>query len=247
MAVQVMAWVFDHSQSRPVPRLVLLAIANFCNESGEYAYPGVPRLARICGLSERGVRKALVELVKLGELRIAVKGGGRRANRYTVFGYQRFVEKQDTPLNTVQGCKAIPTHSERSALGTPEQYSGHPGTGRPLTPEQYSPYPSVNRQLPVKDLARQNAARSSSPSLGVKNGKLTPQQRRYASIRKLSEQAFVLLKDHPDAPDGDLREWLKTWAALKDIPYSDACPGSASPIEQAFTIAGERLKTEDAP
>jgi hypothetical protein len=72
---------------------------------------------------------------------------------------------------------------------------------------------------------------------------MTPQQRRYAIVRRLSERASQILKRNPHCSLGDLSEELKTWAARNDLPYFDAWPGSATPIEQAITIAIERSKT----
>lgn len=84
MSVKVMAWVWEHSQAKPVHRLVLLAIADCANDTGADAYPATATLARKTGLSERGVRGAVAELVELGELRVEFKAGPRGCNRYRV-------------------------------------------------------------------------------------------------------------------------------------------------------------------
>lgn len=79
-----MAWVWEHSQAKPMQRLVLLAIADCANDSGADAYPATATLARKTGLSERGVRGAVTDLVEIGELRVEYKAGPRGCNRYRV-------------------------------------------------------------------------------------------------------------------------------------------------------------------
>jgi hypothetical protein len=70
-----------------------------------------------------------------------------------------------------------------------------------------------------------------------------PQQRRFAIIRRLADAASQILHRTPNCELGDLAEQLKQWAASNSVPYFDAWPGAATPIEQAITIAIERRKT----
>jgi hypothetical protein len=71
----------------------------------------------------------------------------------------------------------------------------------------------------------------------------TPQQRRFAIIARLTDAASAILANKPDCQIGDLTESLKQWAADNHVPYFDAWPGAATPIEQAITNAIERRKT----
>jgi hypothetical protein len=71
----------------------------------------------------------------------------------------------------------------------------------------------------------------------------TPQQRRFAIVRRLANAASEILARTPNCEHGDLTEQLKQWAASNSVPYFDAWPGAATPIEQAITIATERRKT----
>jgi hypothetical protein len=84
MSVQAMSWVLDHSKSRLASRLVLLAIANHSNESGQNAWPQVSTIAREAHVGERQVQRSLVELVALGELFVWLQVGPRRSNVYQV-------------------------------------------------------------------------------------------------------------------------------------------------------------------
>jgi hypothetical protein len=91
MSVKAMSWVWDHSEADGNARLVLLAIADNAHDDGRDAYPGQQEIARKCRLSVRTVRRAIEELVALGELEIARHAGvasrsgeGRRTHRYTL-------------------------------------------------------------------------------------------------------------------------------------------------------------------
>ena len=87
MSVKTSAKVWEWSQSEGNNRLVLLALADFCDDDG-VCYPGVPRLAKKCKISERSVQRAFIHLSKLGELIIERKAGiavnGGSTNRFTV-------------------------------------------------------------------------------------------------------------------------------------------------------------------
>lgn len=79
-----MQWVWDHSRSRNAQRLVLLAIADNAADDGTHAYPSNAEIQRKSALSERGVRTAVAELIKLGELRVEINQGRRGTNMYSV-------------------------------------------------------------------------------------------------------------------------------------------------------------------
>jgi len=66
---------------------------------------------------------------------------------------------------------------------------------------------------------------------------------RYMQIRRLADRATQLLRADSRKSYGDLAEELKQWAASNRMPYFDAWPGRATPIDQAITIAIERRKT----
>lgn len=89
MSVESMAIALHHSQARtPTQRLILLGIANHDGDGG--AWPSKATLARYAGVTDEStVRKALVELEQLGEIRRHIQQGGtsetpddRRPNLY---------------------------------------------------------------------------------------------------------------------------------------------------------------------
>lgn len=86
MSIEVMAWVFKNSKATPAAKLVLLAIADHQGERG--AWPSERTLARACNMSERSVRRKIVELVELEELEVIVNAapieGQYKSNLYWV-------------------------------------------------------------------------------------------------------------------------------------------------------------------
>jgi hypothetical protein len=90
------------------------------------------------------------------------------------------------------------------------------------------------------DTTSENLGRFAASSSYSSMSRKTPQQIRYTNISRLADRAVELLKADPKILHGDLAEILKTWAAELRIPYFDAWPGVASPIQQAITIAIER-------
>jgi hypothetical protein len=70
MSIEVMTAVWNHSKASPAAKLVLLAIADHQGDRG--AWPSEATLARVTGMSERSVRRKVVELVELGELSVEV-------------------------------------------------------------------------------------------------------------------------------------------------------------------------------
>jgi len=86
LSIEVMSNVWSLSQATPAAKLVLLAIADHQGERG--AWPSEATLARMTGMSERNVRRKVVELVELGELSVEINaspGPGRyKSNLYWV-------------------------------------------------------------------------------------------------------------------------------------------------------------------
>jgi hypothetical protein len=86
--------------------------------------------------------------------------------------------------------------------------------------------------------------RPSSVSCGKSENRkaATPQQRRYAMVGRMTEVADAMLNKNPNLRDADLADELKQWAASNGIRYFDACPGAATPIQQAITNACARRR-----
>jgi hypothetical protein len=85
VSVKMTSKVWEWSKSQGNTRLVMLALADFCDDYGD-CYPGIARLAKKCQLSERTIQRCVLELCKLGELVVNKNEGVRtrygHTNRY---------------------------------------------------------------------------------------------------------------------------------------------------------------------
>ena len=85
MAVEVITWVFSHSRSRNGERLVMLAIADACNNAdGTGAWLSNAALCAKTNLSERAVQTAVKGCELLGELKVERNAGRGGVNRFIV-------------------------------------------------------------------------------------------------------------------------------------------------------------------
>lgn len=89
MSIEALSMVLNHSKARGSAKIILLGIANHLGpDADEGAWPSQNRLAAYANVTERGVRKAVRNLVELGELRVEVADGVSRnqykPNRYWI-------------------------------------------------------------------------------------------------------------------------------------------------------------------
>lgn len=72
MSVHISAWLWTECPVRlnPTQLVVALALADHANSENGLAWPGVPRVATFCRISERTVQRTLAELVKAGVIRV---------------------------------------------------------------------------------------------------------------------------------------------------------------------------------
>ena len=87
MSIKVMSQVWEHSRHKGSTLLLLLAIADFADDSG-MAFPSRPVLAKKIRMSERSVQRLRQELYDSGELRY-VKGGNEPGDRLVVQVYPK--------------------------------------------------------------------------------------------------------------------------------------------------------------
>ena len=74
-------------------RLVILALAHYCNDSG-WCFPSVAELSRRCQLSDRGTQKILARLAAGGHIAVEANAGVRKTrgsptHKYHLLAYQR--------------------------------------------------------------------------------------------------------------------------------------------------------------
>jgi hypothetical protein len=83
MSIKVSTWVWKHAKHRGTQKLLLLALADFANDSG-VCWPSVGSLSDRIGEGERHVHRLIKELVASGDL-LVVPGGGRgKTTRYGI-------------------------------------------------------------------------------------------------------------------------------------------------------------------
>jgi hypothetical protein len=89
VSVEAVAAVLHHSRAKGTDKLVLIGIANHAGDGG--AWPTIDTLGKYAACSRTRVKQAIARLVELGEVSVAVQGGGnsdtradRRPNRYDV-------------------------------------------------------------------------------------------------------------------------------------------------------------------
>jgi hypothetical protein len=162
-----MAWVWTHSRSKPTQRLVLLAIADCANDRGAEAYPSNATLADKTGLTDRAVRRCVVELEQLSELSVEYKAGPRGTNRYRVIMAEPQPDQTRTAKpgtrNMSPGTRNVSHPDSQSGYpdsqsGYPDSQSGYPDGGSPEPsepsenhPEPSNPAPAPPAQPPESD------------------------------------------------------------------------------------------------
>ena len=81
MSIEVSKFYWDQcTDVKGSERLVILALADYCNESG-WCFPSVPELARRCQLSDRGTQKILARLAAGGHIAVEANEGMRKTQR----------------------------------------------------------------------------------------------------------------------------------------------------------------------
>lgn len=83
MSVRIISNVWDHSQAKLGARLVMLALADACNDAG-VCWPGIDRVAQKTHVSKRQVQRILPKLKETGELYYEQGVGPHGTNKYFI-------------------------------------------------------------------------------------------------------------------------------------------------------------------
>jgi hypothetical protein len=98
MSIKVSSWVWQHSKQKSTKLLMLLALADSCDDDG-VCYPGIKYLAKKARVSRDRASKILKELRDAGELRSETHQGVSTAhgntNRYYLLGYRKGIGIED--------------------------------------------------------------------------------------------------------------------------------------------------------
>ena len=134
MSVKALTWVWAHGPKEQSALLVMLALADFCNDEGE-CWPSMASIAAKARLTERGAQKVIRRMEAQGHLSVDVGGGRKRCNVYRIAMRN---PEHETPNHV---------HPEPRSPRTAEH---KPRTEVQETPNTGSPEPSRNHQGTVK-------------------------------------------------------------------------------------------------
>lgn len=191
MSISVIDYVWKNSTRKGAALLVLLAIADFADETG-LAFPAIKTLAVKARVSERGVQYVLRELVSVGELSIEANAGPKGCNKFRVHLVHG---EKIAPVQTVQGATSDTVGVQSDAKRGAKLL--HP-----------------NRKEPSKEPSKKNAADDPrrAPFLTFaftayveRFGELVPDQ-----------SDFKALKDLLAKTKAELSEFQRRWVAFLD-------------------------------
>ena len=109
MSVKLMAQIWESGPEQQAERFVLLALADFANDSGE-CWPSVDRIAEKTCMKERGVRQILRRLEASGWLSTEVGGGRHGCNQYRINPAQHAPFNGEKPGTTCPPAPHAPRH-----------------------------------------------------------------------------------------------------------------------------------------
>lgn len=79
MSIEALTWCKNQTCPTPTSKLVLFVLSNYADEAGS-CYPSEGHLAKICGVSERSIRRCIAMLADCGYVRVEARAG--TSNRY---------------------------------------------------------------------------------------------------------------------------------------------------------------------
>lgn len=116
MSIKVMSWVWENGPPAQVDRLVLLALADFCDDTG-WCWPSMDTIGSKACMTGRGARNVVRRLEVNGWLEVTVGGGRGGCSRYRVVMQKAEADtRNEIPGNT-----------------NPERDDHKPGTSRHKT------------------------------------------------------------------------------------------------------------------
>jgi hypothetical protein len=145
MSIRVMSWVWENGPQDPTERLVLLAVADFCDDAGR-CFPAMASIAAKACLTERGARGVVRRLEADGWLAVSIGGGRGGANRYQI---------NTRKVSAEGGNPEQETRNDKPGMSfPPERGDTKPGTSLHKTRNAGSAEPSLTIKEPSKSNAR---------------------------------------------------------------------------------------------
>ena len=136
MSIKVMSWVWDNGPKDPTERLMLLALADWADDSGS-CYPSMVGIAEKTAVTERGARGIVRRLEASGWITIKTGGGRGGKNVYRILMVKPGTRNPEPETGNEAETRNVTTQN-------PERDCNKPGTIVPPNRQE----PSGNRQRP---------------------------------------------------------------------------------------------------
>ena len=213
MSIVVCRWVWANSQAEHGSRLVLLAIADCCNnDDGTGAWPSLAELMRKTRMSARAVQNALKDLssndAKQPELKIEPNAGPGGVNRYIVLM---------TPAISAGGAR-------QKRVRTPADSARTPADSAPVTIKNHQEPPPPPSSPP----AAPNGAGHGTAEAAAKPDTTNPA---VAEILRDIALKRPLGRKHRDEAETRLNAALNAgWTHKKLVDAFDGCNQAHTPV-----------------
>lgn len=144
MSIKIMSWVWDNGPRDGTETLVLLALADFCDDSGR-CYPSMRRIAEKARMQERSAQRVVRRLEASGWICVTTGNGRHGCNQYQILtknhdrqsGFSAGNGDHETGFNA----EKTPTHGHHDPR-SPRPSVQKPRPTRQETPTHGSPEPS---------------------------------------------------------------------------------------------------------
>ncbi|MGW2671950.1 hypothetical protein ACWC5F_28355 [Streptomyces sp. NPDC001272] len=230
MTLDAMDWVWNHSSSRGLGRMVLLAIADKCVDAKCTAYAGTTMLLQRTNATRSGLRAAIDNLIEMGELAIKEDDKGPRGE--TVYRLPLAVDHERSqgrgagqrpgPL-TGPGHQEAPRGSDTGPVGGLSQTPTGPVAGPQNTRNQKQHKEQQPRATSIRSIGservRELALAMQAEGLPVHWNLSSSEQRnlegllQYHGTEQLVE--VVARRTTPGDAPKSARYWLRAWADLE--------------------------------
>jgi hypothetical protein len=195
-----MSWVWKNGPENGTERMLLLALADHCDDAG-HAYPSMAGLAQKACVTERGARQIMRRLEADGWVKTRIGGGRGGKSQYHIL--MENPERQ--------------TGNEKPGMPNPEPESAKPGTPLPETRNGGSPEPSVTIIEPSIRETRKRARK-----VGIEPDAVLSQQFRDIASNLTDAEAsaqFIRFRDSAIANGRSYADWTAAWRNWLTSPY----------------------------
>lgn len=251
MAIEVISWVLEHSESRNGARLVLIAIAERAKPNGTGAWPSVKDLMKRANLAERSVQNGIQELERLGELKVGWNKGPNGSNLYTVLMHQTPAESAPPQILHPAESAGVETESETDTIAQDPPQNLHPAESAPPQilrepPAESAPEPSLNR--PTKKKTSSSSSRQRGTRIPA-DFAVTPEMAAWGQENFPNLDGEAITAEFVDywrgvpGAKGEKLDWIATWRnqVRRAAQRAGRTPASHSGTAPPRTTGQQRL------